>query len=204
MGHCTIPFSSNFVPQSFAPNPAQLRHAQAAIHKCVDDSRCSSGVVVSLRAVQQCTQTVFSRQHKRRVSSRIGPLLHFDFCVSRWVSGDETHLRAEDKYLTDRYLRSHLPTARRADRLDQRDALIREMGDPLIAAGASGRGAAAEIYRLLHDYAATGWRFEKDRPNEDSKQPDRRRKHQILTLNGGRVTRPSQLRNILASCRSRP
>src|SRR5215472_15183469 len=91
-----------------------------------------------------------------------------------------------------------LPFVRRARRLAARDERVRASA-VLYPEHGTGRGLAAALRRDLQRYAATGWRFERDRPPVGDAK--RQAWHAILSLNEGRVLAAGQIRAILAGLR---
>ena len=91
-----------------------------------------------------------------------------------------------------------LPSVRRARRLAARDELVRASAVHY-PEQSTGRALAAALHRDLRRYAATGWRFERDRPPiGDAK---RQAWHAILSLNEGKMIAAGQIRAILAGLR---
>jgi hypothetical protein len=87
------------------------------------------------------------------------------------------------------------PWQRRARRLAERDARIREYALGLHPF-ASGRAMAAAVAGELLRYHASGWRFEKDLPSPA--EPRRGLLWRILHLNNGKSPSPGAVRAALA------
>jgi hypothetical protein len=90
------------------------------------------------------------------------------------------------------------PFVRRARRLAARDEKVRGVA-VLYPEHGTGRGLAAALRRDLQRYAATGWKFERDRPPVGDAK--RQAWHAILSLNEGKVLAVGQIRAILAGLR---
>src|SRR5208282_5637496 len=87
------------------------------------------------------------------------------------------------------------PWRRRARRLEERDARIREYAlayHPLL----SGPAMASAIAMAINRYRASGWRFERDLPAPAD--PRRGLMWRILHLADGRALSPGTVRNALA------
>jgi hypothetical protein len=74
------------------------------------------------------------------------------------------------------------PSALRRRALDDRDAAIRQLAATYAAA--SGRAMADAVHRDLQRYAASAYRFERNRPPSD---PTRVLLHRVLAIGDGRV-----------------
>jgi len=84
----------------------------------------------------------------------------------------------------------------RHERMRARDHALREMGARMLDV-ASGRDMARRIHEALEKYAATGWRFERNR-RSDPADPLRRLAYAVLRCNSGEVPSFSTIRAVLA------
>lgn len=94
--------------------------------------------------------------------------------------------------ILERLARYFTPSALARRCLADRDAAIRSLA---VGRLGTGRDLAGKIHQDLHRYAASGFRFERDRPPDD---PRRALMHRVLVLNRENVPGDRTLRYALA------